>query len=76
ALALENKRLFEQTQATAQRERKANEATNLLISATNVEAVINVAAASFNDALGAINTRIHLQPNLMSEPKPKEEPVP
>lgn len=75
ALALENKRLFEQTQAAAQRERKANEATNLLISATNVEAVINVAAASFNDALGAINTRIHLQPSLMSETKPKEEPV-
>jgi len=67
ALALENKRLFEQTQAQAVRERRANEATNLLISATNVEAVMNVAAASFNEALGAIHTRIHLQPSVMNE---------
>ncbi|MBC8099892.1 MAG: GAF domain-containing protein [Armatimonadetes bacterium] len=72
ALALENKRLFEQSQAQALRERRANEATNLLISATNVEAVMNVAAASFNDALGAISTRIHLQPSLMTEPESKE----
>jgi hypothetical protein len=49
------------------RERRANEATNLLISATNVEAVMNVAAASFNEALGAIHTRIHLQPSAMNE---------
>lgn len=67
ALALENKRLFEQTQAQAKRERKANEATNLLISATNVEAVMNVAAASFNEALGAISTRIHLQPSVVAD---------
>lgn len=72
ALALENKRLFEQTQSQAVRERRANEATNLLISATNVEAVMNVAASSFNEALGAINTRIHLQPSAMSEPARKE----
>lgn len=81
ALALENKRLFEQTQAVALRERKANEATNLLISATNVQAVMNVAASSFNEALGAINTRIHLQPSLLSDSgtpdtrQPEEEAV-
>jgi GAF domain-containing protein len=75
ALALENKRLFEQTQAQALRERRANEATNLLISATNVEAVMNVAASSFNEALGAISTRIHLQPSVISEPGRKEVAV-
>jgi GAF domain-containing protein len=75
ALALENKRLLEQTQAQAMRERRANEATNLLISATNVEAVMNVAAASFNEALGAINTSIHLQPSVINEPERKEMAV-
>lgn len=73
ALALENRRLFEQTQAAAARERKASEATNLLISATDVESVMNVAVKSFNEALGAIQTRIHLQPSAVIEPERSEE---
>ncbi len=62
ALALENKRLFEQSQAQAQRESKANEVGSLLLSTTDVETVLAMAANNFNDALGAIQTRIHIQP--------------
>jgi GAF domain-containing protein len=75
ALALENRRLFDQTQANANRERKASEATNLLISATDVESVMNVAVRSFNEALGAIHTRIHLQPSAVLEPDRGEETI-
>jgi GAF domain-containing protein len=60
ALALDNKRLFEQSQSQARRERKASEIAGLLIASTSVETVMELAAASFNDALGAIQTRIYL----------------
>ena len=59
-LALENKRLFEQSQAQAIRERKANEVAGLLIGATAVEEVIALAAESFNEAIGAVSTYIRL----------------
>jgi GAF domain-containing protein len=57
-VALENSRLFEQSQALAQRERRASEIGSLLISATDIESVLNLAARSFNEALGAISTRV------------------
>lgn len=57
-VALENNRLFEQSQALAQRERRASEIGSLLISATDIESVLNLAARSFNEALGAISTRV------------------
>lgn len=65
ALALENKRLFEQSRSQAIRERKANEVARELISATEVRDVLNLAAQMFNNALGAIHTRIQLQPDVM-----------
>jgi GAF domain-containing protein len=68
ALALENTRLFEQSQAQALRERKASEVSGLLIGATDVYSVLNLAAQNFNEALGAIHTRIYIQPGLLSEP--------
>jgi len=61
ALALENTRLFEQSQAQALRERKATEVGNLLLGSTDVATVLNVAAASFNEALGAVQTRIYVE---------------
>lgn len=64
--ALENTRLLEQTQAQARRERKANEAANLLLSATDVESLLQTAAASFNDVLGAVGTRVYLSTELLS----------
>jgi hypothetical protein len=62
ALALENKRLFEQSRAQALRERRANEVAGLLISATDIDSVLNLATERFNEALGAIRTRVHFQP--------------
>ncbi len=67
AQALETRRLFEQTQEQAQRERKANEAASLLLSSTDISTVLNLAADSFNQALGAIHTRIYLQPGKLSQ---------
>jgi GAF domain-containing protein len=68
ALALENARLFEQTQAQALRERRASEISSLLIGATDVETVLNLAAENFNEALGAVYTRVYLQPRALAEP--------
>ncbi len=68
ALALENKRLFEQSRSQAIRERKANEVARELIGATEVRDVLNLAAQMFNEALGAIHTRIQLQPDVMKAP--------
>jgi hypothetical protein len=59
---LENKRLFEQSRAQALRESKANQVGNLLLSSTDIETVLNLAAQNFNEALGAVQTKIHLQP--------------
>ena len=65
ALALENKRLFEQSRSQAIRERKANEVARELIGATEVRDVLNLAAQMFTSALGAIHTHIQLQPDVM-----------
>ncbi|NWF67918.1 MAG: GAF domain-containing protein [Chloroflexi bacterium] len=67
ALALDNTRLLEQTQAQALRERKANEAGSLLISANDVNTLLDMAAETFNAALGAIFTRIYIQPDVLTE---------
>lgn len=61
ALALENKRLFEESQARADRERKASETANALMGATDVRSVMERAVEQFNNLLGAINTEIHIQ---------------
>jgi GAF domain-containing protein len=66
ALALENARLVEQSQAQALRERKASEVANLLIGQQEVSMLINVAAQNFNEALGAIYTRIYLEPEALA----------
>ena len=60
-LALENKRLLQQSQAQASREAKANEVASVLLSSTDVKTVLQLAAQQFTDALGAVNTHIHLQ---------------
>lgn len=61
AMALENKRLFEESQARANRERKASETANALMGATDVRSVMERAIEQFNNLLGAINTEIHIQ---------------
>jgi GAF domain-containing protein len=72
ALALENKRLFEQIQSRVSREVKATQAANLLITATDVASVMNVAVSNFSEAMGAISTRIHLQPSAVTPLEEKE----
>ena len=67
AVALESNRLFEQTQAQAQRERKASEIGSLLLSVTDIDAVLNLAAENFNEALGAVHTRVVLDPGIVTE---------
>jgi K+-sensing histidine kinase KdpD len=67
ALALENKRLFEQSQTQATRESKANEIASLLLSTTDINMVLQLAAESFNEAVGAIRTEVYLQQDLEGE---------
>lgn len=62
ALALENARLIEQSQAQATRERRAGDISSLLISQQDVSAVLQLAAERFNEALGAVYTHIYLEP--------------
>lgn len=78
AIALENKRLFEQSQAQALREAKANEAARELLTSTDVQTVVEIAAEHFNAALGAIQTRIYVgQPAaLPAETKTQQEATP
>lgn len=72
ALALENARLFEQSQAQAVRERRAGEIASLLIGATDVRTVLDLAAEQFNEALGAVSTRIVVQPELADSMRSEE----
>lgn len=62
SLALENKRLFEQSQSQAEREKQANEVGNILLSSTDVNTVLELAAENFNAVLGAIQTQIQIRP--------------
>jgi GAF domain-containing protein len=73
ALALENKRLADQTRAQIDRERIASGVANRLISATDVDSVLTIAVENFREALGAINSRITVQPFTSSQQeKPAE----
>lgn len=60
ALALENRRLLQQSQSQAQREAKASEIANILFSQTDLTALLNTAADQFNEALGAVNTAVRV----------------
>jgi GAF domain-containing protein len=62
AMALDNKRLLEETRIRAQREHKANEIGSELLRSSDVKRVLQDAVVRFNEALGAVSTRIYLQP--------------
>lgn len=70
--ALENTRLLEQTRLRAARERKATEISTLLFSASDVDALLKLAADNFNDTLGAIQTRIFVEPGALGDPPPPD----
>jgi len=74
SLALENKRLFEQSQAQAKRESKANEVGNLLLSSTDIETVLQLAVENFNEALGAVQTQIRLKPQAQQATEGENHP--
>lgn len=62
AMAIENRILFEQSEAIAHREVMANEVGQMLLSTTHIDTVLAIAAEQFNNSLGAIQTRIRIQP--------------
>jgi GAF domain-containing protein len=66
-VALENNRLFEQSQAQAIRERKVSDIAGRLITATDIDALMTLAASSFNEALGAVGTRVVLEPSRLAD---------
>ncbi|MCU0475239.1 MAG: hypothetical protein MUC99_03840 [Anaerolineae bacterium] len=72
ALALENRRLADQTRAQIERERIASEVATDLTRANDVDSVLLVAVEKFREALGAVNSRITVQP---FTPPPSEAPV-
>jgi len=59
--ALENTRLLEQTQAQAEREYQASTIGARLTGVTDVQTVLDVAAAEFQTALGAVYARAYLE---------------
>lgn len=60
ALSLENARLFEQAQTTARREQLVSDITSQLQTTGDLESLLTLAAARFQDALGATHTRVRL----------------
>jgi GAF domain-containing protein len=60
ALSLENTRLFEQAQTTAQREQLVSQITSELQTTTDLQSLLTLAATRFQDALGATHTQVRL----------------
>lgn len=75
ALALENTRLIEQTQAQAQRERTASAVSTRLLGQTDVRRLLDEAADSFTQALNAVHTRIYIRPGVLAEPALSPNPA-
>jgi GAF domain-containing protein len=71
--ALESSRLFEQSQAQADRERQASETTSHLLGVTDVQTVLDLAAADFQEALGAVYTRVYLNIDTPNEARATRE---
>jgi GAF domain-containing protein len=60
ALSLENARLFEQAQNTAQREQVVSRITSQLQTTSDLQSLLTLAAEQFQEALGATQTRVRL----------------
>jgi GAF domain-containing protein len=73
SLALDNARLVEQTQALASREQQIGRVSSRLQTARSMEALLNVAAEEFNQAVGSTLTHIRLQ---LSEEQTETKPTP
>lgn len=60
ALSLENARLFEQAQNTAQREQIVSRITSQLQTTSDLQSLLTLAAEQFQEALGATHTQVRL----------------
>lgn len=69
---LDNARLFEQSQNQVQREHQANQVASRLLGVTDVQTVLDLAAADFQTALGAVYTRVYVS-GVQDEPRDKRE---
>lgn len=67
-LALESTRLYEQVQSQARRESKASEVTGVLLGTTDLNTLLDAAAGTFNEALGAVYTRVTIEPAALAQP--------
>jgi GAF domain-containing protein len=72
ALSLENARLFEQAQMTAHREQLVSQITAQMQTATDLQSLLTVAAAQFQNALGATVASIRLEPSMLEEKQEQE----
>lgn len=66
-IAVENARLYQQSQALAARERKSNEVASQLLTANEVDALMAQAAELFNDALGGVYARVLIRPDAVQD---------
>jgi len=66
-IAVENARLYQQSQALAARERKSNEVASQLLTANEVDALMAQAAELFNDALGGVYARVLIRPDVLQD---------
>lgn len=65
AIVLQNSEAYMETQSQATRERKTSEMARRLLSTTDVDLLMQLAAEEFKDALGAIYTRVSIEPDLI-----------
>ncbi len=71
AQALESARLFEQTQAWAQREQLASRITSRMRAAPNVQDILRIGAEELGKALGVTRSVVRLNPQSVA-PEPSE----
>lgn len=60
AVALENRRLLQQSLTQAATETRVNQMASVLFSTTDLQTLLNLAAEQFTEVLGAINTHVTL----------------
>jgi GAF domain-containing protein len=73
SMALETARLTEETAALAEREHKSAEVANTLLGHQQIDNLLLTAAESFNEAMGAVYTRIYIDPDAIALKAENEE---
>lgn len=73
SMALETARLTEETASLADREHKSAEVANTLLGHQQIDSLLLTAAESFNEAMGAVYTRIYIEPDALVPQVENEE---